>query len=157
MKPPLPVILSVELSKDWSMMVDGNNLDIRWKQRFQNFEKSLLLLEGALKIEAPDIYQRAGMIQFFETTFELSWKTMKDYFEAEGFADAKSPRSVIKKAFETGLVEDGHVWMELLKDRNLTAHTYDEATAEMVEKLIEEKYYPVIRKLYESFRGLANG
>ena len=134
--------------------MNKDNQDIRWKQRFQNFEKSLLLLEGALAIPLPDVYQRAGLIQFFETTFELSWKVMKDYFEAEGFVDVKSPRAVIKKAFETGLIEEGHVWMELLKDRNLTAHTYDEATADKVETLIEEKYHPVIRKLYESLKRL---
>lgn len=135
-------------------MMNSENQDIRWKQRFQNFEKSLLLLEGALAIPSPDVYQRAGLIQFFETTFELSWKVLKDYFEAEGFADVKSPRAVIKTAFETGLIEEGHIWMELLKDRNLTAHTYDEATANKIEKLIEGKYYPVVRKLYESLKRL---
>ena len=99
-----------------------NAEDIRWQQRFQNFQKSLLLLEGALDIKTPDIYQKAGLIQFFETTFELSWKLMKDYLEAEGFMDIKSPRAVIKKAFETELIKNGHIWMELLQDRNLTAH-----------------------------------
>ena len=81
--------------------------DIRWKQRLQNFEKSLTLLTGALNIDQPDIYQKAGLIQFFETTFELSWKLMKNYLEAEGFIDVKSPRSVIKKAFETELIKEG--------------------------------------------------
>lgn len=134
--------------------MEANEQDIRWKQRFQNFEKSLLLLEGALAVVSPDIYQKAGMIQFFETSFELSWKVMKDYFEEEGFSNVKSPRAVIKKAFETGLVDDGHAWMELLKDRNLTAYTYDEETAERVEKLVREKYFPVIRKLYDEFKRL---
>ena len=134
--------------------MDSNHQDIRWKQRFQNFEKSLRLLEGALTIHSPDIYQRAGLIQFFEITFELSWKVMKDYFEAEGFADLKSPRAVIKKGFETGLIDDGHIWMELLNDRNLTAHTYNEETASKVEALIIKKYYPCIRAMYESFKRL---
>lgn len=132
------------------------NQDIRWKQRFQNFERSLTLLEGALRLDSPDIYQKAGLIQFFETTFELSWKLMKDYLEAEGFVEVSSPRAAIKKAFETGLIEDGHVWMELLLDRNLTAHTYNEDTAAKVEKLIEKKYYPVIRKLYEALKQVAD-
>ena len=132
------------------------NQDVRWKQRFQNFEKSLILLEGALALESPDIYQRAGLIQFFETTFELSWKLMKDYLEAEGFAEVSSPRSAIKKAFETGVIEEGHVWMELLLDRNLTAHTYNEDTVDKVERLIEQKYYPVIRKLYEALKRVVD-
>ena len=126
--------------------------DIRWKQRLQNFEKSLTLLTGALNIDQPDIYQKAGLIQFFETTYELSWKLMKNYLEAEGFIDVKSPRSVIKKAFETELIKEGHTWMELLQDRNLTAHTYDEAKANQVEKLIREKYYPCILELHDDFK-----
>lgn len=136
--------------------MNDENQDIRWKQRFQNFEKSLMLLEGALALESPDIYQKAGLIQFFETTFELSWKLMKDYLEAEGFAEVSSPRAAIKKAFETGLIEEGHVWMELLLDRNLTAHTYNEDTADKVERLIEQKYYPVIRKLYEALKQVSD-
>ena len=55
--------------------------DIRWKQRFQNFEKTLNYLEDALNIEKPDIIQKAGTIQFFEMTFELAWNTMKDFLE----------------------------------------------------------------------------
>ncbi len=131
-----------------------NAEDIRWQQRFQNFQKSLLLLEGALNIQTPDIYQKAGLIQFFETTFELSWKLMKDYLEAEGFMDIKSPRAVIKKAFETELIENGHVWIELLQDRNLTAHTSDEKKADLVETQIREKYHPIIRELYNHFERL---
>lgn len=131
-----------------------NEKDIRWQQRFQNFQKSLHLLEGALDIETPDIYQKAGLIQFFETTFELSWKLMKDYLEAEGFMDVKSPRAVIKKAFETELIENGHIWMELLQDRNLTAHTYDEEKANLVEKQIRDKYHPAIQELYNHFKRI---
>jgi nucleotidyltransferase substrate binding protein (TIGR01987 family) len=128
--------------------------DIRWQQRFQNFQKSLHLLQGALDITNPDIYQKAGLIQFFETTFELSWKLMKDYLEAEGFMDVKSPRAVIKKAFETELIENGHIWMELLQDRNLTAHTYDEKKADQVTALIRDKYHPAIQELYKHFKQL---
>ena len=77
---------------------------------------------------------------------------MKDFLEAEGFIDVKSPRSVIKKAFETELIKEGHAWMELLQDRNLTAHTYDEEKANQVEKLIRETYYPRIQQLHDNFK-----
>ena len=69
------------------------NQDIRWKQRFQNFSKALDYLETALKIENPDIIQKAGIIQFFEMNFELSWNLVKDYLEEQGFVDVKSPRT----------------------------------------------------------------
>ncbi len=116
----------------------------------------MLLLTGALAVESPDIYQRAGLIQFFETSYELAWKLMKDYLEAEGFTDVKSLRSVIKTAFQSDLIGDGQVWMKLLGDRNLTAHTYDEETADKVSRQIREKYHPLLRKLYDSFKVLCD-
>lgn len=128
------------------------NHDIRWKQRFQNFEKALGHLAEALEIEQPDLLQKAGIIQFFEMSYELAWNTLKDYLEEQGFIDVKSPRSAIKKAFEIGLIEDGHTWMDLLLDRNLTAHTYDENKATEVEELIHEKYFPVLTELYETLK-----
>lgn len=125
------------------------NSDIRWKQRFQNFEKAIGHLADALEIENPDLLQKAGIIQFFEMSYELAWNTLKDYLEEQGFIDVKSPRSALKKGFEVGLIEDGHLWMELLLDRNLTAHTYDEEKATEVEELIHEKYFPILNQLYE--------
>lgn len=128
------------------------NHDIRWKQRFQNFEKALGHLTEALEIEQPDLLQKAGIIQFFEMSYELAWNTLKDYLEEQGFTDVKSPRNALKKAFEVGIIEDGHTWMDLLLDRNLTAHTYDEGKATEVEELIHEKYFPVLSQLYETLR-----
>ena len=84
------------------------NDDIRWKQRFQNFEKAMTHLEFAMKIKDPDIIQKAGMIQFFEMSYELAWNTVKDFLESQGFYEINSPRSALKKAFETGLISDGH-------------------------------------------------
>lgn len=133
------------------------NKDIRWLQRFQNFEKSLSYLQEAMEIKKPDIFQKAGTIQFFEMTFELAWNLVKDYLEDQGFQDVKSPRSALKKAFETGLIVDGHKWMELLLNRNLTAHTYDEETADEVIKLIQTEYKPLLKQLYDAFKQKRNG
>jgi len=130
------------------------NKDIRWLQRFQNFEKTLYHLDKAMQINNPDIVQKAGIIQFFEMSYELAWNTMKDYLEEQGFTEINSPRTAIKKAFETGLIISGHDWMDLLLDRNLTAHTYDEVKAAQVERLIHQKYFPLLKELYESFRRI---
>jgi nucleotidyltransferase substrate binding protein (TIGR01987 family) len=126
-----------------------NEQDVRWKQRFRNFQKSLLYLQEALQIENPDVIQRAGMIQFFEMTFELAWNTLKDYLQAQGFNEIKSPRSAIKKGFEIDLITDGEGWLKLLEDRNLTAHAYDEVMAKEIEKLIRRKYFPLIKELFD--------
>src|SRR5438874_1933768 len=105
-----------------------------------------------MNIGHPDIIQKAGMIQFFEMSFELAWKTVKDYLEEQGYADVKYPRTALKKGFETGLIKDGHEWLKLLEDRNITAHAYDEATVTQIERAIREKYYPLLKDLYDSLK-----
>ncbi|MDC3424590.1 nucleotidyltransferase substrate binding protein [Aquibacillus sp. 3ASR75-11] len=122
--------------------------DIRWKQRFENFEKSFKLLEKYSEEPISTELERAGIIQFFETTFELAWKVLKDYLEAEGYV-AKSPRESIKQAFQIEIIEDGHLWMDALSKRNLTTHTYDQELSEKLMKEIQEQFLPLLRNLYD--------
>ena len=126
--------------------------DTRWIQRFSNFERAFLLLQVALKIAHPSIVERAGIIQFFEMSFELSWKLLKDYEETEGFI-VKTPREAIKQAFQSGLISNGHEWIDALQDRNLTAHTYNENTAIAVEAKIRDKYFQLLLEIYEYFQN----
>ena len=126
--------------------------DIRWKQRFVNFERAYSLLESVIDQDNLTDVERAGLIKFFEMTFELSWKLLKDYLEFEGY-DVKSPREAIKQAFQIGLIEDGQTWLIALEDRNLTTHTYDEETARNVERSIKENYEPLMRSLHCWFEG----
>ncbi len=128
--------------------------DIRWRQRFNNFRKSLALLETAIKVDRPDQLQRAGIVKYFEMTFELSWKLMKDYLEDPGFLNIRSPREAVKKTFEIGLISDGSQWLQGLEDRNLTAHTYNEATALQVDTMIRETYHILFQKLQAEFSEL---
>ena len=83
-------------------------------------------------------------------SFELSWKLLKDYLEAQEFS-VKSPREAIKQAFQIGLIDDGDVWMEALSDRNLTVHTYDERMAGKLVHDIIKVYFPELKKLYHKF------
>ena len=124
--------------------------DIRWKQRYQQFSRAFSLLRDAMAVDSPTVLERAGIIQFFEMAFELSWKLLKDYLEAEGY-NVGSPREAIKQAFQIGLIENGHEWMAALSDRNLTTHTYNEATAQAVEKKIRDSYYPLLQQLHRRF------
>jgi len=126
--------------------------DTRWLQRYSNFERTYLLLSDALRVENPSVLERAGLIQFFEMAFELSWKIMKDYEQSEG-VDARTPREVLKKAFQIGLIEEGHVWLDALDDRNLTAHTYKEDIAQAVERKVRQRYHSMIMKLYETLKA----
>lgn len=130
--------------------------DMRWQQRLHNFTKAMKLLEMALAIEQPDMVQKAGIIQLFEMSFELAWKLLKDFLEDQGFQEVSSPRAALKKAFEVGLIQNGHHWMQLLEDRNLTSHTYDEDKATEMEQLINDKYYPILRELRITFSQKSN-
>ncbi|MFQ5419761.1 MAG: nucleotidyltransferase substrate binding protein, partial [Anaerolineae bacterium] len=124
--------------------------DIRWRQRRQNFNKVLDYLAQALAIPQPDIVQRAGIIQLFEMAFELGWKMLKDYLEEQGFTGLNSPRAALKQAFEAELIANGHDWLQILRDRNLMSHIYDEATAVAVENLIRHTYYPLLHALRQT-------
>lgn len=126
------------------------NKDVRWRQRFGQFEKSYQLLLNALAIEDPSEVERAGIIQFFEMTFELGWKLLKDFQEAEGYS-ITSPRAAIKQAFQNALIEQGHDWLQALEDRNLTTHTYNENTARQVESDIRNRYAPFLQSLQRTF------
>jgi nucleotidyltransferase substrate binding protein (TIGR01987 family) len=130
--------------------------DVRWIQRFSNYRNALKNLDLALAIPNPDIVQRAGMVQFFEICFELSWNLAKDYLEAQGFGDIKSPRATLKKAFEIGLISDGSTWLKGLEDRNLTSHIYNERTAIEVALMIRNTYAPLFHALERSVEALDN-
>jgi len=128
-------------------------LDIRYKQRFENFEKSFLLLKNAIDIKNPSIIEKAGIIQFFEITFELSWKLMKDYLEYLGY-QVKSPREAIKTAYSIELINNGDKWLKMLMDRNLTTHTYDEDNSEEIYEKIKNGYFSLLKDLYEKFKDI---
>lgn len=124
--------------------------DIRWMQRFINYKKALKQLQDAVELmEERDlsILEKQGFIQAFEYTHELAWKTLKDFLEDRGNTDIYGSRDATKKAFALGLVDDGEIWMQMIKSRNLTSHTYDENTADEIIKVVKDGYYVQFEKL----------
>lgn len=126
---------------------------VRWKQRYANYKKAVMQLTEF--VEKPDLnkFEAQGLIQCFEYTFELAWKTAKDYLEAQGFV-VRSPRQTIQLAFQTELIADGHVWIDALEKRNLMAHTYDENTTKEAERLIRVNYYSMLKALQDELEKL---
>lgn len=120
----------------------------RCRQRYSNYDKSLNHLKLTVEKDSLSDIEKAGLIQFFEVSFELSWKVMKDFLTAEGY-DVKSPRESIKKAFEYGLVSDGTLWLKALEKRNLASHTYDDQILIELEELITHNYYPMMEEFRE--------
>src|SRR5690554_5828351 len=120
--------------------------DIRWKQRYANFKKAAGQLTEFIERDSLNKFETQGLFQCFEYTFELAWKVLKDFLNAEGF-QVNSPREVIQTSFQAGLLKDGHIWIDALQKRNLIAHTYDELFAKEAESLIRLDYYPAIMSL----------
>jgi len=126
--------------------------DIRWKQRFENFQSAYRQLQKAVVEHAKvpnDMLIQMALIKGFEMTFELSWKTMKDYLRYNGI-DVKLPREVIKQAFANHIMIDGQIWIDMIEDRNLMSHTYDEARAREAVNHICQRYMMAFEQFHQS-------
>ena len=128
--------------------------DIRWKQRFENFQRALKQLSLAMDLKAQrplsDLEQQ-GLIQGFEFTHELAWNVLKDYLEMEGIQGLIGSRSTAREAFKRGLVIDGEAWMDMIEKRNLSSHTYNQTVALTIVEAIAERYYPAFCELQQRF------
>jgi nucleotidyltransferase substrate binding protein (TIGR01987 family) len=125
--------------------------DIRWKQRFQNFDRAVALLREPFERDVATLsnLEKEGTVQRFEFTVELAWKTLKDYLEYEGqVIDPVTPRNIIKEAFAAHILSDGQVWIDMLDHRNLLAHTYDEATFDAAVLALRDRYRAAIEELH---------
>lgn len=120
----------------------------RWKQRLQNLSKAQQRLQKACAQESYNELELAGLVQTFEFSFELTWKTLKDLLEFEGF-DVASPRSVFRTALEAKHLssEQCEILLEALIKRNLLSHTYDEANVLEAQQLILDSFAPVIEQV----------
>jgi nucleotidyltransferase substrate binding protein (TIGR01987 family) len=129
----------------------------RWEQRLQNYNKALLKLEEGVK-KINNVYTidekgcvdkdqflddiiKEGIIQRFEYTHELAWNVMKDFFEEAGNNDIFGSKDATREAFSSGLIDNGDIWMDMIKSRNKTSHTYNEATADDIFMKIVKKYH----------------
>lgn len=132
--------------------------DIRWKQRFDNFQRALRQLTAAVALSRTrplsDLEQQ-GLIQGFEFTHELAWNVLKDYLEMEGIQGLVGSRSTVREAFKRGLIADGETWMDMIDKRNLSSHTYNEAVAQAVVTAVVERYHPAFLDLQRRFAEAA--
>lgn len=125
--------------------------DIRWKQRFENFERAFSLLNEAFEKDIDDMsdLEKEGVVHRFEYTFELAWKTLKDYLIYSGVVlDQITPRKVIKEAFAAKIIDDGQIWIDMLEQRNLMSHTYDSETFEAVFGSISQRYITALEQVF---------
>jgi nucleotidyltransferase substrate binding protein (TIGR01987 family) len=131
--------------------------DIRWIQRFNNFDKALKQLGNAVEIaRARELskLEEQGLIQAFEFTHELAWNTLKDFLEERGVSKIYGSKDATREAFKAGLIENSETWIEMIANRNLSTHTYDEFTAAKIVSAVLYSYFPEFEELHVKMRNL---
>lgn len=147
--------------------------DIRWEQRFSNYVKAFDKLHQAVtkinqdyEVDADgnidddeflDDIIKEGIIQRFEYTHELSWKVMKDFLEDVGEVKMYGSKDATKEAFAADLITDGEVWMDMIKSRNKTSHTYNEEVADEIFKNIITQYHSAFLAFRDKMESLRSG
>ncbi|PYI90337.1 MAG: nucleotidyltransferase [Verrucomicrobia bacterium] len=136
----------------------AQNPDVRWRQRFENFQQALAQLLGAAELARTrplSKLEQQGLIQAFEFTHELAWNTLKDFLARRGnTARIYGARDATREAFAADLIEDGQIWMKMLESRNATTHTYDEATADRMTQDILTRYVTEFEKLRDTLNKI---
>jgi len=131
--------------------------DIRWIQRFNHFSKAFAQLKEAVQLSQQrklSKLEEQGLIQAFEYTYELAWNVLKDYLELQGETEIHGSRDAIRLAFRRGLIADGDTWMEMIRDRISSTHTYNEKTARKVAANVVKLYFPEFEKLRSKMGAL---
>jgi nucleotidyltransferase substrate binding protein (TIGR01987 family) len=149
--------------------------DIRWEQRFSSFVKALKKLSEAVEYVKKDFGEKEneiefedteevlaeiikeGLIQRFEYTYEMAWNVMKDYALYQGNSEIGGSRDAIRYAFSSNLITDGDMWMDMIKSRIKTSHTYNEETAQEIYQKIINEYHSAFLTFQEVMEGKRSG
>jgi nucleotidyltransferase substrate binding protein (TIGR01987 family) len=125
----------------------------RWRQRFQNLKNAYAFLSTCIPDAHRDEKSDVALIKAYEMAFELAWKTLQDLMLYQGIRTLGG-RDAIKAAFSRGLLPQGHLWIEMLDQRNALVHVYDRAAARAAVAQIRDKYYPALTELIRTLDGI---
>jgi nucleotidyltransferase substrate binding protein (TIGR01987 family) len=137
-----------------------NDPDIRWHQRFQHYQKALSQLDNAIELSRQrrlSEIEQQGLIKAFEFTHKLAWNVMKDYFEYQGSSTIMGSRDATREAFQRNLISDGEGWMEMIKSRNMTSHTYNQDIADEISGKVIAQYGGLFQALRIRMQDLLDG
>ena len=130
--------------------------DVRWKQRFSNYKKALTQLEKFIAKGKLNELEEQGLIQAFEYTHELAWNVLRDYLREQGHSTIYGSRDATREAFKLDLIREGETWMDMIKDRNRTSHTYNKETATQIVANITTRFFPSFLLLSQTMQGIEN-
>jgi len=136
------------------MNISNDSLDIRWQQRFANYQKALAQLRKFIGQGTLNELEEQGIIQCFKYTHELAWKTLKDFLENSGNSAIFGSKDVTREAFKLGLIDEGETWMAMIKDRNQTSHTYNPQTAKAIVENIKNRFFVLFESLENKLQSL---
>jgi nucleotidyltransferase substrate binding protein (TIGR01987 family) len=128
--------------------------DIRWKQRFYNYQKALVQLTKFIERGELSELEEQGIIKAFEYTYELAWKVIKDYYEEQGEVSIQGSRDALRLGFQRGLITDGDNWMNMIKSRIASVHTYNLEVAQQINQDIHDIYFQLFIELKEKMESL---
>jgi nucleotidyltransferase substrate binding protein (TIGR01987 family) len=129
--------------------------DIRWIQRLNNWTRALAQLTKFMDREELNELEEQGLIQSFKYNHELAWNTQKDFLKNRGVAGMFGSKDVAREAFSAGLISNGDVWVNMIKDRNLSSQTYNEPTRDKILGHIIEDYYEEFCNVHKKLSLLA--
>lgn len=133
--------------------------DIRWQQRLANYITALAQLTSAVELAGQrplSDLEKQGLIQAFEFTHELAWNVMKDYFAYQGTSSITGSRDAVRESFNKGIISDGEGWMEMIRSRNLSSHTYNQQVADEIVERILKCYHPLFQVFLQQMREFAS-
>ena len=132
-------------------MLGENNMQEKWQQRLNNFQKELTRLNEAVVEHQrnPNDFIKESVIQRFEFTHELAWKMLRDYLQYEGYQNITGSRTATRLAFNVGLLKNGEDWMAMIETRNRTVHAYDES-------VLHSEFQHIIEKYLQNFTALVD-
>lgn len=130
--------------------------DIRWQQRFSNYQKALDQLRRFIEHGELNELEEQGLIQAFEYTHELAWNVLRDYLLSKGQQAIHGSRDATREAFKLELIDDGDCWMDMIRDRNRTVHTYNRETAQAIAGNIRERFFGQFERLRQTMAGLVD-
>lgn len=128
--------------------------DIRWKQRFYNYQKALSQLTKFIEKGELNELEEQGIIKAFEYTYELAWNVLKDYYQEQGEVSIQGSRDALRLAFQRGLIADGDNWMKMIKSRTASVHTYNLEVARQINQDIHDIYFQLFIELKEKMESL---
>lgn len=121
-------------------------------KKYENFCVSLENMKDIYNYEEPyDNVVLTGLVGLYESTFEQSWKMMKEILEIHGFAEGAtgSPKMILRTAYKAGMIKDEELWLSALQERNNVTHSYNRKIAMGIITQVKQKFYKMFCELKE--------